>query len=192
MDETTSSWDLGALFDRHIAAEFVEKDPQATIATMVQDPTLYHVPVVTGGRGRDQVAQFYRDHFIPAWPPNVEITPLSRTIGSSRVVDEFIVSFTHDRVMDFWLPGICPTGRTVKLPHVVIMEFDGDKVAYEHIYWDQASLLVQLGLLDPGSLPVTGAEQAHGLLDASMPMNRLLESKNGDPPRSPPDSPADM
>ncbi|MHB8318486.1 MAG: ester cyclase [Acidimicrobiales bacterium] len=167
--------DLGALFDRHIATEFVDKDPDATMATMADNPTLYHVPVGTGGRGRDQVAQFYRDHFIPAWPPDVEITPLSRTVDSARVVDEFIVNFTHDRVMDFWLPRIPPTGRKVSLPHVVIVGFEGDKVLYEHIYWDQASLLVQLGLLDPSSLPVTGSDQARGLTDASLPLNWILQ-----------------
>ncbi len=167
--------DLGALFDRHIATEFVDKDATATMATMSTSPVLYHVPVVTGGRGRKEVADFYRNHFIPAWPDDVEIVPLSRTVGDNRVVDEFVVRFTHTKVMDFWLPGITPTGRAVSLPHVVIMGFEGDRVAYEHVYWDQASLLVQLGLLDPGLLPVTGAEQAEGLIDESVPMNRIIQ-----------------
>jgi len=169
--------ELGNLFDAHIAAEFQEKDAAATVATMSADPVVYHVPVVTGGRGRHQVEQFYRDHFIPAWPENVTITPLSRTVQENRVVDEFIVEFVHTQVMDFWLPGIAPTGRPVSLPHVVVMGFDGDRVAYEHIYWDQASLLVQVGLLDRSGLPVTGAEQAAGLTDHSLPMNDLLDRR---------------
>lgn len=169
-----SSQDLGALFDRHVAAEFSQKSAPATMATMSADPVVYHVPVMTGGRGREEVEAFYRNHFIPAWPPDVEIQPLSRTVQDNRVVDEFIVTFTHSRVMDFWLPGIAPTGRRVSLPHVVIMGFDGDAVAYEHVYWDQASLLVQLGLLDGAELPVTGAAQAAGLTDPDVPLNDLL------------------
>ncbi|MHB8221083.1 MAG: ester cyclase [Acidimicrobiales bacterium] len=167
--------ELGELFDAHIDAEFQQKDAAATVATMSADPVVYHVPVVTGGRGRHQVEQFYREHFIPAWPDDVTITPLSRTVQEDRVVDEFIVEFTHTQVMDFWLPGIAPTGRSVSLPHVVVMGFDGNLVAYEHIYWDQASLLVQVGLLDPSGLPVTGAEQSAGLTDPSLPMNALLD-----------------
>jgi len=170
--------ELGELFDAHIAAEFQDKDATRTMATMSAEPVVYHVPVITGGRGRDEVEMFYREHFIPTWPDDVTITPLSRTVQDDRVVDEFIVEFTHTRVMDFWLPGIAPTGRFVSLPHVVVMSFEGNKVASEHIYWDQASLLVQVGLLDPTGLPVTGAEQAAGLADSSMPMNALIDRRN--------------
>lgn len=169
--------ELAELFDTHVAAEFHLKDPAATMATMTDDPVVYHVPVVTGGRGHQQVEAFYREHFIPAWPDDVRTIPLSRTTQENRVVDEFIVEFTHTQVMDFWLPGIAPTGRFVSLPHVVIMGFDGHLVSYERIYWDQASLLVQVGLLDPNGLPVSGAEQAAGLTDPSVPMNELLEPR---------------
>src|SRR5262249_22482775 len=90
--------------------------------------------------------------------------PISRTIGKDQVVDEFILSFTHDTQWDYLLPGILPTGRHVDLPHIVVMKFENGKVAHEHIWWDQASLLVQVGLLDPANLPVAGAEQARKLL----------------------------
>ena len=63
------------------------------------------------------------------------------------------------------LPGVAPTGRKVLIPTVVVMGFESGKVAYEHIYWDQASVLVQVGLLDPAALPVAGAEQAERLLE---------------------------
>ena len=62
------------------------------------------------------------------------------------------------------LPGIPPTGKRVEIPHVVVMKFENGKVAHEHIYWDQASVLVQVGLLDPVNLPVAGVEQAGNLL----------------------------
>ncbi len=165
---------LSELFDAHVAAEFVAKDADATMATMTADPTVIHVPVLTGGRGRDELHAFYRDHFIPSWPDDVELVPLSRTVDEHRVVDEFIVRFNHSREMPYWLPGVAPTGRTVEVPHVVIMGFEDGKVAYEHIYWDQASLLVQVGLLDPARFPVVGGATARALVDESVPMNEII------------------
>jgi carboxymethylenebutenolidase len=166
--------DLGAVFDAHVNAEFVEKDVAATMATMAPEPYLTHVPTLTGGTGRAQVERFYRDHFVGHWPDDVEVRPVSRTAGERRVVDELIVSFTHDREMRVYLPGVAPTGRRVVLPHVVVMGFDeAGRVAYEHIYWDQATLLVQVGLLDPKLLPVAGAEQAERLLDRTRPANEI-------------------
>ena len=75
------------------------------------------------------------------------------------MVDEVIISFTHDREIDYMLPGIPPTGKYIEIPPVVIMKFIEDKIAHEHIYWDQASVLAQLGLLDQKALPVTGIQQ---------------------------------
>ncbi len=166
--------DLGARFDEHVALEFQAKDADATMGTMAPDPTVIHVPVLTGGRGTDELHTFYRDWFIPAWPDDVDVEQVSRTVGAVSVVDELIIRFTHTREMPFWLPGIAPTGRTVEIPLVVVMGFDGDRVASEHIYWDQASLLTQLGLLDPGDLPISGAVQARALVDGSIPMNELI------------------
>ena len=167
--------DLGDVFDEHVRAEFVERDLDATMATMVDEPYVTHVPVLTGGFGRDEVARFYRDSFIGRWPVDTEIVPVSRTVDVNRVVDELIVRFTHDIEMPAYLPGIAPTGRRVELAHVVVMGFRDGKVTYEHIYWDQASLLVQVGLLDPETLPVTGAEQARKVLDPSLPANALID-----------------
>jgi carboxymethylenebutenolidase len=110
---------------------------------------------MTGGYGREAVRRFYETWFIGRWPKDTALKRLSRTIGQDRVVDEVIVSFTHDCEMPALLPGIAPTGRKVALPHVVVVGFDHGKIAYEHIYWDQASLLVQIGLLDKAKLPVT-------------------------------------
>ncbi len=165
--------DLGRLFDRHVAAEFEARDAEATMATMVHDPTVVHVPTLTGGRGRAELHAFYRDRFIPSWPEDVEVVQVSRTVGQDRVVDELVMRFTHSRVMEFWLPGIEPTGRRVEIPVVVVMGFEGDRVSSEHIYWDQASLLCQVGLLDGHDLPVTGPEQARALQDPSVALNRL-------------------
>ena len=147
----------GAVFDAHVRAEFVECSVDATMATMTEAPYVTHVPVLTGGHGRDEVQAFYTAWFVGRWPADTQVTQLSRTVGQGRVIDELVVSFTHDVEMPALLPGIAPTGRKVILPHVVLMGIVDGKVAYEHIYWDQASLLVQVGLLDPAALPVVGA-----------------------------------
>jgi carboxymethylenebutenolidase len=174
-EESSAAEGLGAVFDAHVRAEFVDKDVAETMATMTPEPYVTHVPTLTGGTGRAQVESFYRDHFVGHWPDDVLVAPLSRTVGQNRVVDELIVSFTHDREIRPYLPGVAPTGRKVVLPHVVVMGFDeAGRVAYEHIYWDQASLLAQIGILDPALLPVSGAEQAGRLLDPAQPANEMI------------------
>lgn len=157
--------DLGAVLDAHLAAEFEAHDVDAAMRTMAPDPYLEHVPMRTGGSGREEVRRFYADFWLPSWPDDVGVTPVSRTVGDERVVDELVVEFTHDRPVPFMLPGVEATGRHVRLPHVVVVTFEEHLIVSEHVYWDQASLLVQVGLLDPASVPVTGAEQADKLLD---------------------------
>jgi carboxymethylenebutenolidase len=131
---------------------------------------------MTGGVGFDKLRDFYANHFIGVNPPDFELVPVSRTVGETSVVDELVARFTHTAVIDWMLPGIEPTGRSVEIPLVAIVQFDGDKLVHEHIYWDQASVLVQLGLLEAKGLPIAGAETAHKVLDASLPSNTLMES----------------
>ena len=159
--------ELGELFDRHIEQEFAHHDVNATMETMVPEPYVHCVPIMTGGSGGRGVRQFYSEHFINQIPKDANVTPISRTVGKDQVVDEFILSFTHDTQWDYLLPGIRPTGKHVEIPHVVVMKFENGKVAHEHVWWDQASLLVQVGLLDPANLPVAGVEQARKLLGVS-------------------------
>jgi carboxymethylenebutenolidase len=170
--------DAEAIFDAHMAAEFQAHDLQATMATMTAQPWLYHVPVMTGGRGREEVSAFYGTHFLHAWPADTRSESLSRTVGQGRVVEEMVMRFTHDIEMPFMLPGVPPTGRPVELAVVVVLGSEDGRVSYEHIYWDQATLLVQLGLVSPEALPVTGAEQARGLL-ARRPSNALIARSRG-------------
>jgi carboxymethylenebutenolidase len=158
-------YDLGKVFDEHIKNEFEKRDVGATMKTMVKEPYVHHIPVLTGGFGYDGVYNFYKDEFIGKMPTDTKFVRVSRTIGKDQVVDELILSFTHDREIEFMLPGIPPTGKYVELPHVVVMKFNESKIAHEHIYWDQASLLVQIGLLDPKHLPVSGIEQARMLTE---------------------------
>jgi carboxymethylenebutenolidase len=170
--------DIGAVFDAHVAAEFVDLDLEATMATMTDEPYVNHVPVMTGGVGAEAVRQFYGDHFIGKWPTDIAIEPVSRTVGQNQVVDELVLSFTHDIEMPQLLPGVAPTGRHVRLAFCVVVGFEGGRVSHEHIYWDQASLLAQVGLLDASELPVTGAEQAENVLDPrARPLNELIRTR---------------
>jgi carboxymethylenebutenolidase len=163
----TQKFNLGAVFDEHIKHEFQDQDVDATMQTMIKEPYVHHVPVMTGGIGYAGVYDFYKNHFIGKMPPDTKIVRISRTVGKDQVVDELILSFTHDREIDFILPGVRPTGNYVEIACVVLMNFKDGKIAYEHIYWDQASLLIQVGLLDRKVLPVTGQEQAKRLLELS-------------------------
>lgn len=177
LDQTDSSLpDLGSVFDAHVKHEFVDHDVDATMRTMVAEPYLLHVPTLTGGNGAVEVRKFYSNHFVGKWPADTTVSRISRTVGTGQVVDELLIRFTHDVPLAFMLPGVPPTGKHVELPVVVVMKFEKGKIAHEHIYWDQASLLVQVGLLDTQSLPVTGGEQARALLDATVPLNGLLQS----------------
>ena len=168
-------YDLEALWERHTGYEFVSRDVDATMRTMVADPYVNHVPVMTGGVGQHDLARFYGHHFIPKCPADISLVPVSRTIGPDCVVDEMVVSFTHDVEIDWMLPGILPTGRRVEVPLVVVVKFRGDKICHEHIYWDQASVLLQIGLLDPAGLPVAGRDTAKKLLDETRPSNTLMK-----------------
>lgn len=166
--------DLGSIWDSHCRYEFETQDVDATMATMTAEPYVNHVPTMTGGVGHDQVRRFYKYHFIGGTPPDTELVPVSRTVGAEQVVDEMLFKFTHTCEIDWMLPGIAPTGKRVEIPLVAIVKFEDGKVAHEHIYWDQASVLVQVGLLDPAGLPVAGSETALKVADRTRPSNGLM------------------
>src|ERR1700758_3658647 len=152
--------DLVQLWEEHTRHEFATRDTEATLATMVNDAYVNHIPVMTGGYGKDALRQFYSRDFIPTMPPDITLTPISRTVGENQIVDEMIFSFTHTQEMPWMLPGVAPTNRRVEVPLVVIVHFRDGRLAHEHIYWDQASVLKQIGLLTDAKLPVFGAETA--------------------------------
>ena len=165
---------LVRLWEEHVRHEFQTRSTDDTLATMVADAYVDHVPVLTGGSGHAELGEFYARHFIPRMPPDLDMVPVSRTVGSDQLVDEMVIRFTHTVEMDWMLPGIAPTGRRVEVALVVIVQFRDGKLAHEHIYWDQASVLAQLGLIDPERLPVTGAESARKVLDPTLPANALI------------------
>ena len=165
---------LRKLWEDHVRYEFSTRNTEDTLATMVEDAYVNHIPVLTGGVGRDELREFYSKRFIPQMPPDTEMTPVSRTIGEDQIVDEMVFKFTHTIQMDWMLPGIAPTGKRVEVPLIAIVRFREGKLAHEHIYWDQASVLVQIGLLDASKLPVAGVETARKVLDPSLPGNALM------------------
>jgi len=152
--------DLIRLWEEHTKHEFATRDTESTLATMVEDAYVNHVPVLTGGVGKNALRLFYSRDFIPSMPPDTKLTPISRTVGEEQLVDEMIFSFTHTKEMPWMLPGIAPTNRPVQVALVAIVRFRDGKLAHEHIYWDQASVLKQIGLLTDPGLPVFGAESA--------------------------------
>ena len=168
--------DLVALWEAHCRYEFETRDVDATMATMVAQPYVNHIPTMTGGVGQDDLRHFYANHFIGVNPPDFTLSPISRTVGADRLVDEFVARFTHTTEIDWMLPGIAPTGKPVSVPMVAIVQFQGDKLVHEHIYWDQASVLVQIGLLDPKGLPVVGGDEARKVVDKTLPSNALMGS----------------
>jgi len=138
---------IESVWSEHLTGEFASKDVEATLATMVDDAYVNHMPVNTGGRGKEELRAFYRDNFIPSWPEDVQMTPVNRVVGDGQLVDELRVTFTHSKTMNWFLPNVAPTNKRVTVDFVVVVQFRGDKVACERIYWDQATVLRQVGRL---------------------------------------------
>jgi carboxymethylenebutenolidase len=156
--------ELIRLWEEHTKHEFSTCDTELTLATMVDDAYVNHVPVLTGGTGKSRLRVFYSQDFIPSMPPDTKLTPVSRTVGAEQLVDEMIFSFTHTQEMPWMLPGVPPTNRHVEVALVAIVRFRNGKLAHEHIYWDQASVLKQIGLITESALPICGAESAQKVL----------------------------
>ena len=171
---------LEKVWEEHLASEFRDKSAEAAINTMVDRPSVNHVPVMTGGVGRKQLTHFYDRYFIPQMPPDTQIIPISRTIGQDRLVDEFVIKFTHSVQMDWLLPGVPVTNKLVEVATVTVVQFENGKMASERIYFDQASILVQLGLLDAEEFPVAGVASARKVLDNELPSNELMKRAVGD------------
>jgi carboxymethylenebutenolidase len=157
------------LLKKHVDAELAG-DLDTTMATMTDDPHLHNVPSMVGGAGRDGVRNFYKNHLVGKFfPPDVKMTNVSTTVGDTQIVDELVISFTHTTMIDWMLPDVAPTGKPVEVAFVVVVGCKDGKITHEHIYWDQASVLMQIGLLDPKGLPVVGAESARRVLNPKLP-----------------------
>jgi hypothetical protein len=159
--------------------KFHEKNTQKLMNTFCNTPAPYvnYTPTMTGGIGTDELKRFYKDYFLPSSPPSFHMRLLSRTIGVDRIVDELYIQFKHTVQMPWILPGIPPTNQKVEIVIVSIVGMRAGKVQHERVYWDQASVLFQVGLLDPEEipeelkkdglemLPVAGSEAARKIMD---------------------------
>ena len=145
---TSDQQTMLAAWQEHTYAEFVLKDADAALATMTENPYVLLIASGTGGSGRNGVREFYANEFLPNVPPDWELTSLSQIFGNDRIVEEFVIRFTHTIGMDWMLPGLRATGRRAEFAFVGIIQFQDGKVANERLYWDQATVLSQLGALD--------------------------------------------
>lgn len=169
---------LERTWDAHTSAEFVTLDVDATMRTLADNPTVLHLPTGMGATGFEAVRDFYERWFVGRNPADMSIESLSRTVGDQSVVDEMLITFTHDIEVPWILPGVAPTGRQVRVPVIGIIGFEGTAVLSEHIYWDQAAVLAQVGLLDGEvvkRLPVITAPA--GLLDGTVATNELAQPR---------------
>jgi carboxymethylenebutenolidase len=135
-------------WQQHTEAEFALKDADAALATMTANPYVLFVATGTGGTGREAVRDFYANHFLHSIPPDFALVSVSQIFAQEHIVEEFVVSFTHTLKMDWMLPGVPVTGRKTEFPLVGVVRFEKGKVAAEHLYWDQATVLSQLGILN--------------------------------------------
>lgn len=142
---TASRQRLEQLWAEHLKGEFETKDVELTLATMAEDAYVNHMPVNTGGRGKDALRKFYRDDFIPSWPEDLQMTLVNRVVGDEQLVDELHLAFTHSKAMPWFLPDVPPTHAKIAINLVVVVQFRGDKLACERIYWDHAAVLRQVG-----------------------------------------------
>jgi carboxymethylenebutenolidase len=166
---------LQSVWEEHSRHEFVTRSTEDVLITMLEDAYVNNIPVMIGGVGKAALGEYYSKYVIPQIPPDFEMVPISRTIGIDQLVDEVVAKFTHTIQMDWMLPGVAPTGKRVEMPGVVIIQFRDGKLAHVHLYWDQASILVQIGLLDAEKLPVVGADSARKLMNRNLPSNTLID-----------------
>jgi carboxymethylenebutenolidase len=163
MTSTPGPLDIAEIFDQHQYAEFVLRDADKALETMTDEPSVRIMATHAGADGLDAVRKFYGQEFIPSLPPDIQVTLVSRTVGTDRLVDENLLAFTHTIAVPWVLPRVPPTGKRIEIPVIVIAEFEGGKLARERIYWDQASVLAQVGLLDADQLPVVVDQAARTL-----------------------------
>ena len=160
-------------WEAHTDAEFQHRDADEAMTTMTDDPSLVHVPIGAGANGWEALHKFYAEVLVVQMPDDITLDVLTRTVSGDRLIEEFVLSFTHSLQMDWILPGRAPTAKRLVLPHVAVIDFVGDLISAERIWWDQGTVLQQLGML-PEGLPVLGASQADRVRDPSAPANPLM------------------
>ncbi|MFC0401024.1 dienelactone hydrolase family protein [Paraburkholderia rhizosphaerae] len=167
------------VWKRHTYHKYVTRDADAVMETMVADPYFNDVPTMTGAIGHESLRRFYIEQFMYSIPPDARHVPVSFTVGTDRIVDEFVMGCTHTCEMHWMLPGIEPTGKYFEVAMVAVICFRGDRIDNLHVYWDQATVLAQIGKLDAEGLPVVGIQSARKVLDIARPSDSLLPGMSG-------------
>jgi carboxymethylenebutenolidase len=163
-DSETSGQKLLEVWQQHTYSEFVMRDAAGALKTMSENPYVLMVPIAVGGQGRDGVFDYYSSQFLAQLPADLAAAPISQIIAADTIVEEAVFSFTHDQVMDWMIPGVPTTGKRVEVAVTGVVKFENGLIASEHLYWDHASVLAQLGMIDRSKVPVQGAESARTLL----------------------------
>ncbi|KAK7182604.1 uncharacterized protein CC84DRAFT_1096447 [Paraphaeosphaeria sporulosa] len=171
--------DLERVWEENEDQKYHKRSAKKIMETYTTEPTptVNYTATLTGGQGHEEIFRFYNEYFMADKLPIFHLRLISRTIGADRIVDELYVQFKHTIDMPWVLPSVKPTGRKVEIVVVSIVGMRGGKVWSERIYWDQASVLFQVGLLDPDQvpeearkqglemLPVAGSEAARKIMD---------------------------
>lgn len=168
-EATKSEQKLLAVWQQHTYSEFVLRDAAGALETMTDNPYVLLVPISVGGQGRDGVRNFYANTFLPQLPNDLEVMAISQTItadanASGTIAEEAVFRFTHDHLMDWIAPGIPATSKRIEVAFASFIRFEAGKIASEHLYWDHATVLAQLGLIEANKLAVKGPEGANLLL----------------------------
>jgi carboxymethylenebutenolidase len=120
-------------------------DLERAMALVTDDVALSMLPVGSGARGADELRRHLADDVLPHQPADLATRRVSRTGDRWRVVDEELVSFTHDRELPWLLPGLAPTGRRVEVLAISLVTVRQQRVAEHRTLWDHHGLLAQLG-----------------------------------------------
>jgi carboxymethylenebutenolidase len=144
--------ELERAWEAHKEALLVRRDLAAALAPLAAEPSVVHIPAMTGAAGRPAVERFYADQFLPHMPGDLVLSKISRTVDRWRLVEETTVSFTHDRVLPWLLPGVEPTFRRAEVLAIAVVGFERGRIRSQRVLWDHATLVGQLGI----SHPVTG------------------------------------
>ncbi len=141
--------ELERAWDAHLDALLVRRDLVAALRPLAAEPSLVHIPAMAGAAGRQAVERFYADQVLPHLPGDLALSRISRTVDRWRLVDETMVSFTHDRELPWLLPGVEPTFRRAEVLAIAIVGFDRERIGSQRILWDHATLAAQLGIVHP-------------------------------------------
>jgi carboxymethylenebutenolidase len=143
--------ELERAWDGHREALLVRRDLAAALAPLVAEPSVMHIPAMTGAAGRRALERFYAEELLPYVPGDLALSPISRTVDRWRLVDETTVSFTHERVLPWLLPGVEPTFRRAEVLAIAVVGFERARIRSQRILWDHVTLAAQLGLPHPAT-----------------------------------------